>query len=300
MLKVLPELLIAPLLVGGSTVACRRWGERIGGLLSAFPAVVGPVLLILALERGPAFTARAADGTLLGLAALAGFVLTYSRTARRTAWGQSLAVAWACTGAIAASIYEWGQSLAFPDGLVAAAISLVVARRLIPSWRLSRHTAADGGDGCAGGRAHGSKRATGTAYRWRTGRASHPRLGAGDIHAPRPRTVGDYRSAARNADGNSLLRGVLRGHRPDGRARRECRSRSRRQPLWQWRCRPRRSSCLIPREPAVPVALCDRDSRLVKDREVDRVCDEAELVGAGVQLPGGLRHRFVGHNHARP
>ncbi len=132
MIKVLPELLIAPLLVGGSTVACRRWGEQIGGLLSAFPAVVGPVLLILALERGPAFTARAANGTLLGLAALAGFVVAYSRTARHSPWHVSLTVAWACTGAIAASIYEWRQSLAFPDGLVAGTISLVVAYRLMP------------------------------------------------------------------------------------------------------------------------------------------------------------------------
>ena len=52
MLKVLVELLVAPLLVGGWTMACRRGGENVGGLLSAFPAVVGPVLLILALERG--------------------------------------------------------------------------------------------------------------------------------------------------------------------------------------------------------------------------------------------------------
>jgi hypothetical protein len=132
MIEVLPELLIAPLLVGGSTAACRRWGEQIGGMLSAFPAVVGPVLLILALERGPAFTARAANGTLLGLAALAGFVLAYSGMAPHTRWPVSLAVAWVCTGAIAACIFEWGQGLAFPDGLVAATISVAVAYRLMP------------------------------------------------------------------------------------------------------------------------------------------------------------------------
>jgi hypothetical protein len=53
MLIVVAELLIAPLLVAGSTFACRRWGAPVGGMLSAFPAVVGPVLLILAQERGP-------------------------------------------------------------------------------------------------------------------------------------------------------------------------------------------------------------------------------------------------------
>lgn len=132
MINVLPGLLIAPLLVGCSTLACRRWGERLGGLVSAFPAVVGPVLLIVALERGTAFTARAANGTLLGLAALAGFVLAYSGAARRGRWGVSLVAGWACAGAIAACVSLWGKRLAFPDGLAAAAISLAVAYRLMP------------------------------------------------------------------------------------------------------------------------------------------------------------------------
>lgn len=128
----LAELLIAPLLVGGSTVACRRWGERVGGLLSAFPAVVGPVLLILAQERGAVFTARAANGTLLGLVALAGFIVGYSRTALQSRWELSLVAGWACAGAIAASVPLWGQNLAVPGRLAAAAISLAIAYRVMP------------------------------------------------------------------------------------------------------------------------------------------------------------------------
>jgi hypothetical protein len=132
MFKVLAELMIAPLLVASSTLVCRRWGERAGGLVSAFPAVVGPVLLIVALDRGAAFTARAANATLLGLAALAGFALAYSRMARYGRWGVSLVVGWACAGAIAACISLWGASLAFPAGLVAAAASLMISYRLMP------------------------------------------------------------------------------------------------------------------------------------------------------------------------
>ena len=105
MIRALPELLIAPLLVGGSTLACRRWGERAGGLVSAFPAVVGPVLLVVALDRGAAFSARAANGTLLGLATLASFALAYSRTARHGRWGVSLVAGWACAVAHAAMIF---------------------------------------------------------------------------------------------------------------------------------------------------------------------------------------------------
>jgi hypothetical protein len=113
-------------------MACRRWGEGVGGLLSAFPAVVGPVLLILALERGAAFTARAANATLLGLAALAGFVLTYSMTGQHAGWRLSLLAGWACAGAIATALSFTARGLAFPAGLVAAAISLATAYRLMP------------------------------------------------------------------------------------------------------------------------------------------------------------------------
>jgi hypothetical protein len=46
------ELIIAPGLVGVSTLASRRWGAQVGGLVSAFPAIVGPVLFIAAREHG--------------------------------------------------------------------------------------------------------------------------------------------------------------------------------------------------------------------------------------------------------
>ena len=42
--------------------------------------------VFLALEQGPAFAAQAAVGTLLGLAAMAGFCLVYTRVAPRAGW----------------------------------------------------------------------------------------------------------------------------------------------------------------------------------------------------------------------
>ena len=51
-LKLVLTLLVAPALVGASTLAARRWGQRLGGLVSAFPAIAFAVLLIDAHERG--------------------------------------------------------------------------------------------------------------------------------------------------------------------------------------------------------------------------------------------------------
>jgi hypothetical protein len=133
MTQALLELLLAPLLVGGSTLACRRWDVRIGGLLSAFPAVVGPILLVAAQQRGPEFTERAANGTLVGLLTLSGFCLAYARVARRAGWGVSLAVGWACAGLLGLAVGMWGQSFGLPDALAVSTVSLMLAYRAMPS-----------------------------------------------------------------------------------------------------------------------------------------------------------------------
>src|SRR5581483_4899447 len=96
------------------------------------PAVVGPVLLITAQQRGDLFTARAANGTLLGLISLGGFVLVYARLALRARWGLSLMAGWACA-AVAASLAGWlGRGDGFPVGLLAAVISLSLAYSAMP------------------------------------------------------------------------------------------------------------------------------------------------------------------------
>ena len=58
------KLLLAPLLILLATLAGRRWGPAVGGWLAGLPLTSGPVSLILALEQGPEFAARAALGTL--------------------------------------------------------------------------------------------------------------------------------------------------------------------------------------------------------------------------------------------
>jgi hypothetical protein len=132
MLKTLLEVLIAPALVAVATLACGRWGARVGGLVSAFPAVVGPVLLIVAQQRGTLFAARAANGTLLGLVALSGFAVSYARAARVGRWPASLAVGWVCA-LVPASLVGWYiGDWAFPAGLIAAVISLGLAQRALP------------------------------------------------------------------------------------------------------------------------------------------------------------------------
>src|SRR5829696_5202774 len=99
-LEPLAVAVLAASLVGGSTLAALRWGHGIGGVLSAFPLIVGPVLLIAAERHGTAFAAEAAIATLGGLVALAAFALAYARAARRHGWAASLLGGWAVAAAL--------------------------------------------------------------------------------------------------------------------------------------------------------------------------------------------------------
>ncbi|BCJ43427.1 hypothetical protein GCM10010168_42630 [Actinoplanes ianthinogenes] len=123
------KFLLAPLLVAGSTLAGRRWGPRVAGLLVTFPIVAGPILLITCLDHGPAFGARAASASLLGLITLALFAVVYAYAARRLGWLPALVLAWLANlaGDAVLAGFRLTAWVAFP--LVLAAI--VAAHRLV-------------------------------------------------------------------------------------------------------------------------------------------------------------------------
>ncbi|HET6870027.1 MAG TPA: hypothetical protein VFH80_29200 [Solirubrobacteraceae bacterium] len=131
--KILIELLIAPALVAVSTSVAHRWGPRAGGVVSAFPAIVGPVLLILALGHGRAFAARAAEGTLLGLVSLAAFALVYGRVAGEHGWPAAALAGWLAAGLAALGIGAVAGRTGSPVGLVVASAVLAAACRALPA-----------------------------------------------------------------------------------------------------------------------------------------------------------------------
>jgi hypothetical protein len=75
------KILLAPLCVVAVSLAGRRWGVAVAGVLGGLPVVAGPILLVETLLHGRGFGADAAAGTLLGLAALTVFVVVYGRVA---------------------------------------------------------------------------------------------------------------------------------------------------------------------------------------------------------------------------
>ncbi len=126
------KLLLAPLCVIGVSLAGRRWGVAVAGILGSLPVVAGPILLVLTLQHGRSFGSDAATGTLLGLAALTIFVVVYDRLA-----GRRLAPAWCLVAGWVAFLV--GVALLEPIGpvpgaaLAFAAASFALGLYLLPA-----------------------------------------------------------------------------------------------------------------------------------------------------------------------
>jgi hypothetical protein len=124
---------VAACLVIASTMAARVWGHGIGGLVSAFPLIVGPAFLLAALRHDAAFAATMATATLLGVVSLSGFVLVYGRSARRCEWPWSLGLAWAAAAVLGVLVGEVGGNLY--GALLAAIVSPMLAHAALPRER---------------------------------------------------------------------------------------------------------------------------------------------------------------------
>jgi hypothetical protein len=142
------KLVLAPSFVVGATLALRRWGPHVGGLLGGLPVVAGPILLVFALDHGRGFGADSATSALLGLVSLTAFVVVYGLLAQRHPWHTSLVAGWAAflasTGVLSAA-----DDVSAPLALVLAFASFAIGLAILtadtqpavepdapPSWDL--------------------------------------------------------------------------------------------------------------------------------------------------------------------
>lgn len=82
-------LALLPAFLAALTVAGRVWGPSVAGWLAPLPVVAGPIVLLL-VEREPAFAAQASAASIAAIAASEAFNFAYAWTCRRSAWPVSL------------------------------------------------------------------------------------------------------------------------------------------------------------------------------------------------------------------
>lgn len=116
------KLLVTPVLIGGASLAGRRWGQGVGGVIVALPLTSGPIAFFLVLEHGPAFAAGASLGSLAGALAQGAFCLGYAALAFRRDWpvaflGGTLAFAAAGAALQALALSLWPLTAVAMAGL---------------------------------------------------------------------------------------------------------------------------------------------------------------------------------------
>src|SRR5690606_14859797 len=125
------KLLIVPVFLAGISLAARRWGPQIGGLLAGFPVVTGPILYFLLLEQGAPFAAAAAQGSLLAVIASVAFGAAYSHGSRRLAWPLTVVLGFSSWVAAAFLLSHLPAGLPLAAGLTF--LALAAGPFLLPS-----------------------------------------------------------------------------------------------------------------------------------------------------------------------
>jgi len=126
------KLTLTPILIGGASLAARRWGPSIGGWIVALPLTSGPVALYLALDHGTAFAAGTAEGSLGGLLGDATFALAYGWLACRVGWPVATACGFGAFAAAALAVQPFVSGPPIILFLLVAA-AMAICLRLAPA-----------------------------------------------------------------------------------------------------------------------------------------------------------------------
>ncbi|ADB37533.1 hypothetical protein [Spirosoma linguale] len=89
------KVTLMPSVIALITLAIRKWGGKIGGLIGSMPWVAGPILFFFILEQGKPFGIYSIQGSMIGILALISFCVSYSAFSRRFRWLPTLLLAYA-------------------------------------------------------------------------------------------------------------------------------------------------------------------------------------------------------------
>jgi len=124
------KLMLVPAFLAALTLAARVWGPSVAGWLSALPVVAGPIVLLLALERGPVFAAQAAVASVAAIAASEAFNLAYGWSCRRVGWPLALLAGMAGWLCVALLLVRLPGSFAWAIG--GACVAVVASQSGLP------------------------------------------------------------------------------------------------------------------------------------------------------------------------
>lgn len=124
------KIAVPPILVALMSLAARRWGPTVGGLLIGLPWMTGPVLFFLGLDKGGEFAVAACAGIQLGVVCICAFMLAYAGVSLLAPWPFCLVAA-----TFAFWLVGWivqGEPIPLLPAAAAALASIVSTYYLLP------------------------------------------------------------------------------------------------------------------------------------------------------------------------
>ncbi|GAB2576836.1 hypothetical protein [Spirosoma areae] len=125
------KLTLIPAVIALVTLAIRKWGNKIGGLIGSMPWTAGPILLFFILEQGKAFGILSIRGAMTGILALISFGFSYSAFSRKLTWFPTLLLSYGFYTATALAVNYLQPGLVVSYALVIGVILL--ALRFFPT-----------------------------------------------------------------------------------------------------------------------------------------------------------------------
>jgi len=131
-LPLLIKLFASPAMIGLASLAGRRWGPNVAGLMGGLPLVGGPILAALWIVHGEAYAAQVALAAPAGVWANIIYMLAVGYASRRFGWAVSILLGWVgyLTGGILVNLSGLSHSLVF--GLAVVPALWFTAVRFLP------------------------------------------------------------------------------------------------------------------------------------------------------------------------
>ncbi|THU00226.1 hypothetical protein E9531_10665 [Lampropedia puyangensis] len=138
------KMSVVPLVIAVVSLAGRRWGTHVAGLLSGFPVVGGPITVFIAAEQGLPFGTQAAIAAIMSVTCLLSFNVAYSWICRRHGWPQSLVLSTLVWAAVAVCLAQ--LPMTWPVAVSVTVAALLLAPYLFAPAQSGRPAARSGRD----------------------------------------------------------------------------------------------------------------------------------------------------------
>ncbi len=126
------KLLASPALIGLASLAGKRWGPNIAGLMGGLPLVGGPVVLALWLLHGPEYATQVSLAAPVGVWATLVYLLVLGFISAYWPWYSAIPFAWLCYLSSALLIDAVGLAQSLALGIAVIAGLWLAATRALP------------------------------------------------------------------------------------------------------------------------------------------------------------------------